>query len=110
MSVLHAREDKECSEKTEVRDRWCAWVNERLLPQAASIDQHGITPRSLLAEIGSIGGFSVGLGEVEGEEFGSLRDMAIVHEEVGRGSAAVRSFLTVHCMLLQTAGRATRLP
>ena len=110
MSVLHAREDKECSEKTEVRDRWCAWVNERLLPQAASIDQHGITPRSLLAEIGSIGGFSVGLGEVEGEEFGSLRDMAIVHEEVGRGSAAVRSFLTVHCMLLQAVCRWGRLP
>ena len=62
MSVLHAKED---SEKTEVRDKWRAWVDERLLPQAASIDQHGITPRSLLAEIGSIGGFSVGLGEVK---------------------------------------------
>ncbi|MFN3959174.1 MAG: isovaleryl-CoA dehydrogenase [Parvularculaceae bacterium] len=73
----------------EMRETVARWVDERLAPRAAEIDQTNKFPRDLWPELGALGL----LGVTADEEFGGagLGYLAhcVVMEEVSRGSGAV---------------------
>jgi len=79
------------------------FVNERIKPLAAKIDEEDHIPEELLAEMGELGYFgAVVPEEYGGSGFGEV-GYCIVVEELSRGSSAVAVLLGAHESLAETA-------
>ncbi|MCK5745400.1 MAG: acyl-CoA dehydrogenase family protein, partial [Oricola sp.] len=73
----------------EMREVVARWVDDRLAPRAAEIDEKNLFPRDLWPELGEMGL----LGVTADEEFGGTGLGYVAHcvimEEISRGSASV---------------------
>lgn len=99
MSVLSPpRADR--SADRDVRERYRAFVDERVVPYVAGYDLSGAVPRDLLAAAAAAGMFGAVLPVHRGGTGTGWTDFGALHEEVGRGCSSLRSFLTVHSMAL----------
>jgi alkylation response protein AidB-like acyl-CoA dehydrogenase len=82
-----------------------AFVDACVLPAAASFEHDEQIPRSVLAEVATVGAW----GGLVPRDFGGLGldmpTLGAVHEEFGRGCSSLRSLLTVHSMVTWAISR-----
>ena len=93
-------------EQRAFRDHIARWVDERLVPCAAALDQNGAFPTELFRELGDLGYYGVMYPETYG---GSGLERSNVHytilcEELARGSMG---FASIVCMHASTATHTT---
>lgn len=87
------------SEQQLLQEEVRAFVNEEIIPFASAYDQNLSFPSELLAKLARQGYLGTLLPQEYGGTGMNMLDHAILHEEMGRGCASVRSLLTVHGML-----------
>ena len=99
-----------------IRDAFARFVDERVAPQAAAIDEARAFPRALFAELGALGLFGMRYPQDVGGSGLALPEFALALEEVARGSmslagaAAMQSLMgTKFLHLLGNADIARRL-
>ena len=99
-----------------IRDAFARFVDQRVVPQAAALDEARAFPRELFAELGALGFFGLRYPESVGGSGLQLPEFALALEEIARGSmslagaAAMQSLMgTKFLHLLGNADIAARL-
>ncbi|QIS03770.1 acyl-CoA dehydrogenase [Nocardia brasiliensis] len=82
-----------------------AFVDEVVAPRAGEFDRAGRIDAKLVTEFAARGLWGAVLPEAEGGTGTGMTALAELHEEIGRGCAAMRSLLTVHSMVLYALDR-----
>ncbi len=72
-----------------VRDAFARFCDERIAPQAESLDEAGEYPRALIGELGELGLFGMRYPEEVGGSGMQLAEFAIALEEIARGSMSL---------------------
>ncbi|WP_433580121.1 acyl-CoA dehydrogenase family protein [Nocardia brasiliensis] len=82
-----------------------AFVDEVVAPRAAEFDRAGRIDGKMVGEFAARGLWGAVLPEADGGTGAGMTALAELHEEIGRGCAAMRSLLTVHSMVLYALDR-----
>ena len=72
-----------------IRDAFARFVDERVVPQAAALDEAHAFPRTLFDELGALGFFGLRYPEEVGGSGLGLAEFALALEEVARGSMSL---------------------
>ena len=72
-----------------IRDAFARFVDERVVPQAAALDEAHAFPRALFDELGALGFFGLRYPEEVGGSGLGLAEFALALEEVARGSMSL---------------------
>jgi len=72
-----------------IRDAFARFVDQRVVPQAAAIDEARVFPRELFAELGGLGFFGLRYPESVGGSGLALPEFALALEEIARGSMSL---------------------
>jgi glutaryl-CoA dehydrogenase (non-decarboxylating) len=82
-----------------------AFVVQRVAPGADAWDRDQRLPPDVIAAVAERGWFGAGLGEEWGGLGWDAVSSGLLHEELGRGCASLRSLLTVHAMVCHAIAR-----
>ncbi|HEX6017498.1 MAG TPA: acyl-CoA dehydrogenase family protein, partial [Burkholderiaceae bacterium] len=72
-----------------IRDAFARFVDQRVVPQAAALDEARVFPRELFAELGGLGFFGLRYPESVGGSGLQLPEFALALEEIARGSMSL---------------------
>jgi alkylation response protein AidB-like acyl-CoA dehydrogenase len=72
-----------------VREAFARFVDERVVPQAAAIDESHAYPRALIGELARLGLFGMRYPEDVGGSGLALAEFALALEEIARGSMSL---------------------
>ncbi|MFO1223342.1 MAG: acyl-CoA dehydrogenase family protein [Burkholderiaceae bacterium] len=72
-----------------IRDAFARFVDQRVVPQAAALDEARAFPRELFAELGALGFFGLRYPESVGGSGLQLPEFALALEEIARGSMSL---------------------
>jgi butyryl-CoA dehydrogenase len=72
-----------------IRDAFARFVDQRVVPQAAALDEAKAFPRELFAELGALGFFGLRYPESVGGSGLRLPEFALALEEIARGSMSL---------------------
>jgi butyryl-CoA dehydrogenase len=72
-----------------IRDAFARFVDQRVVPQAAALDESKAFPRELFAELGALGFFGLRYPESVGGSGLRLPEFALALEEIARGSMSL---------------------
>jgi len=93
-----------------VRDAFARFVDQRVVPQAAAIDEAKAFPRELFAELGALGFFGLRYPESVGGSGLQLPEFALALEEIARGSMSLAGAAAMQSLMgtkfLQLLGNA----
>lgn len=86
-------------EQAQIRDTFVRFCDERILPQAAAIDEAHTFPRALFEELGSLGFFAMRYPESCGGVDLDLVTLCLVLEEIARGSMSLAGCVTMQSLM-----------
>lgn len=93
-----------------IRDTFARFVDQRVVPQAAALDEAKAFPRALFAELGALGLFGLRYPETVGGSGLQLPEFALALEEVARGSMSLAGAAAMQSLMgtkfLQLLGNA----
>lgn len=93
-----------------IREAFARFVDERVVPQAAALDEAHAFPRELFAELGSLGFFGMRYPEALGGSGLALPEFALALEEIARGSMSLAGAAAMQSLMgtkfLQLLGNA----
>ena len=93
-----------------IRDTLARFVDQRVVPQAAALDEAKAFPRALFAELGALGLFGLRYPETVGGSGLQLPEFALALEEVARGSMSLAGAAAMQSLMgtkfLQLLGNA----
>lgn len=72
-----------------IRDAFARFADERIVPQAAALDEAREFPRALFGELASLGFFGMRYPEAVGGSGAGLAEFALALEEIARGSMSL---------------------
>lgn len=82
-----------------------SFVDRVVAPRAAEFDRSGAMDPEVLAAVADRGWWGAVIGKKAGGTGTGMVDLALLHEEFGRGCSSLRSLLTVHSMVLHAVHR-----
>ncbi|MCL4746379.1 MAG: acyl-CoA dehydrogenase family protein [Burkholderiaceae bacterium] len=82
-----------------VRDAFARFCDERIAPQAESLDESGEYPRALIGELGELGLFGMRYPEEVGGSGMQLAEFAIALEEIARGSMSLAGAAAMQALM-----------
>lgn len=93
-----------------IREAFARFVDERVVPQAAALDEAHAFPRELFAELGGLGFFGMRYPEALGGSGLALPEFALALEEIARGSMSLAGAAAMQSLMgtkfLQLLGNA----
>jgi alkylation response protein AidB-like acyl-CoA dehydrogenase len=93
-----------------IRDTFARFVDQRVVPQAAALDEAKAFPRELFAELGGLGLFGLRYPESVGGSGLQLPEFALALEEIARGSMSLAGAAAMQSLMgtkfLQLLGNA----
>ncbi|MFO1219707.1 MAG: acyl-CoA dehydrogenase family protein [Burkholderiaceae bacterium] len=93
-----------------IRDAFARFVDQRVVPQAAAIDEAKVFPRELFTELGGMGFFGLRYPESVGGSGLQLPEFALALEEIARGSMSLAGAAAMQSLMgtkfLQLLGNA----
>ncbi len=82
-----------------IRDTFARFCDERIVPQAAAIDEAHAFPMALFKELGELGFFSMRYPEEVGGSGVGLQEFALALEEVARGSMSLAGAVAMQSLM-----------
>lgn len=93
-----------------IRDAFARFVDQRVAPQAAALDEARVFPRELFAELGRLGFFGLRYPDSVGGSGLALPEFALALEEIARGSMSLAGAAAMQSLMgtkfLQLLGNA----
>lgn len=86
-------------EQYQIRQTFSRYCDERIAPQAASIDEAHAFPRAIFDELGELGFFALRYPEQDGGHGLDLLTLCLALEEIARGSMSVAACATMQSLM-----------
>src|SRR3974377_557407 len=86
-------------EQRQVQETFARFCNERIIPQAAAIDEAHTYPRALFEELGKLGFFAMRYPAAGGAPGGDLLTLCLALEEIARGSMSLAGCVTMQSLM-----------
>lgn len=96
---------EDSAEGAREHERWRAFAEKILVPQAGEFDRSGQIPVDVLELAAQAGLWGAVIPAERGGTGGGMVAFGAAHEEIGRGCSSLRSLLTVHSMVIHAIDR-----